>query len=169
MNQKSNTWKVILGIISAMLAFGNAISAVVFIVLGSIFVSNQDRMDSITVNGEEVTGEEAVELAGKLGKTFLGIGGVTAVLFIAFLVLCIVLLKKASKAKKQMQNGAYYNNMNQRGYNGQMNGQMNGQFNQMNQGFNNQNRFNGQNNQNNFGGQYNQGGFNGQMNGNSNK
>ncbi|MBO6297359.1 MAG: hypothetical protein J6N53_00820 [Lachnospiraceae bacterium] len=89
------------GIVWGGISFISGIVGVVFFVVGRIFVANPEG-GTMTVNGQVLEGEEAIEAACKLGNTFSVIGIVLVIVAVVLLVVSLVLFRVYSIRKKQL-------------------------------------------------------------------
>lgn len=112
MNQKSGSGKLVGGIILCIVGAFNAFLGFIFGLVGIMFLANPESAD-MTVNGETLHGEEAVEAAKSMGTTLAIVGLVFVIIFAVCLFFAIKLFKANNLAKQaaamQYQNYQYPN------------------------------------------------------------
>ena len=112
MNQKSGSGKLVGGIILCVVGAFNALLGFIFGLVGIVFLANPESTD-MTVNGETLHGEEAVEAAKSMGTTLAVVGLVFVIIFAVCLFFAIKLFKANKLAKQaaamQYQNYQYAN------------------------------------------------------------
>ena len=112
MNQKSGSGKLVGGIILCVVGAFNAFLGFIFGLVGIVFLANPESAD-MTVNGETLHGEEAVEAAKSMGTTLAIVGLVFVIIFAVCLFFAIKLFKANKLAKQaaamQYQNYQYAN------------------------------------------------------------
>ena len=111
MQQKSGVVNIVFGILGVLGAFFNGLFAAIFGIMGIAFAADPYSVD-VSANGRQLYGEEAAEAALKMAAIFKGIGAVTLVLCICFVVLAIVMFVKFAKIQKEnaMYAKQYQNN-----------------------------------------------------------
>ena len=92
MNQKSGSGKLVGGIILCVVGAFNALLGFIFGLVGIVFLANPESTD-MTVNGETLHGEEAVEAAKSMGTTLAIVGLVFVIIFAVCLFFAIKLFK----------------------------------------------------------------------------
>ena len=101
MQQKNANAFLVGGVIAGVMTMFLGIIGFVFKLIGVIYVNNPDEVE-VTINGRVLQGEEAAEMALKVGNVMSTVGGViligTAVLF----VICLILLIIYAGKRKQM-------------------------------------------------------------------
>ena len=111
MNQNSGSGKLVGGIILCVVGAFNAFLGFIFGLVGIVFLANPESAD-MTVNGETLHGEEAVEAAKSMGTTLAIVGLVFVIIFAVCLFFAIKLFKAnklAKQAAMQYQNYQYAN------------------------------------------------------------
>ena len=100
MQQKKANGKLIGGVLSSAGAGFNLLLGIIFSILGISFKVAKESAD-ITVNGQQLTGQAAVEAEEKLGSIFLGVGVVFLVIMVILVILSIFLLMAYKKQNKE--------------------------------------------------------------------
>ena len=100
MEERSYAGLIVGGIFSGLFALGSSITSMVCLFLGFIFTSNPQSVD-VNMNGTHLHGSEAVEMALKIGKILLCVGGIALLVAIILVILCISLITKYIRMQKQ--------------------------------------------------------------------